>query len=215
MSHSRKLSNSRALGWAVVTGAFVAVPVTTATGTASAATHNWDGVARCESGGNWGISTGNGYYGGLQFNLGTWRANGGGGMPNHASKDEQIRVAENVLRTQGAGAWPVCGQYLRSGESAPAPAQAPKPAQVPPAPAQDPAVTRTRNTIEALAKQAGVEPQFKQLLAQHGPTVDQLAAQAAPAVDRGRAVLGDLAKQHKLDPQVLTATGLLEQVAGQ
>lgn len=71
---------------------------------------NWDAVAACESGGNWAINTGNGYYGGLQFTLGTWRSNGGAGMPQHASREEQIRVAENVLRTQGIGAWPVCGR---------------------------------------------------------------------------------------------------------
>jgi nucleoid-associated protein YgaU len=71
---------------------------------------NWDAVAACESGGNWGISTGNGFYGGLQFNLSTWRANGGTGMPNQASRAEQIRVAEDILKTQGIGAWPVCGK---------------------------------------------------------------------------------------------------------
>lgn len=77
---------------------------------AQASPVNWDAVAACESGGNWAINTGNGYYGGLQFALGTWSGNGGAGMPNHASREEQIRVAENVLRTQGIGAWPVCGQ---------------------------------------------------------------------------------------------------------
>lgn len=71
---------------------------------------NWDAIAQCESGGNWSINTGNGYYGGLQFSLGTWKSNGGVGMPNQASKWEQIRVAENVLRTQGIGAWPTCGR---------------------------------------------------------------------------------------------------------
>lgn len=71
---------------------------------------NWDAVAACESGGNWAINTGNGYYGGLQFTLGTWRSNGGSGMPHQASKDEQIRVAEATLRSQGIGAWPVCGR---------------------------------------------------------------------------------------------------------
>lgn len=70
---------------------------------------NWDAVAACESGGNWGISTGNGFYGGLQFTLSTWRANGGTGMPQNASREQQIAVANNVLRTQGIGAWPVCG----------------------------------------------------------------------------------------------------------
>jgi hypothetical protein len=79
-------------------------------GTASAdSSVNWDAVAKCESGGNWAIATGNGYYGGLQFTPGTWAANGGVGMPNQASRSEQIRVAENVLRTQGIGAWPSCG----------------------------------------------------------------------------------------------------------
>ncbi len=71
---------------------------------------NWDAIAACESGGNWGISTGNGYAGGLQFTPSTWRANGGSGSANGASRDEQIRVAENVLHSQGIGAWPVCGR---------------------------------------------------------------------------------------------------------
>jgi resuscitation-promoting factor RpfE len=71
---------------------------------------NWDAIASCESGGNWGISTGNGYTGGLQFTQGTWRANGGSGSANGASREEQIRVAENVLHSQGIGAWPVCGR---------------------------------------------------------------------------------------------------------
>jgi hypothetical protein len=71
---------------------------------------NWDAIASCESGGNWGISTGNGYAGGLQFTPSTWRSNGGAGSPNGASRDEQIRVAENVLHSQGIGAWPVCGR---------------------------------------------------------------------------------------------------------
>ncbi len=70
---------------------------------------NWDAVASCESGNNWAINTGNGFHGGLQFTLGTWRSNGGSGMPEHASREEQIRVAENVLDSQGIKAWPVCG----------------------------------------------------------------------------------------------------------
>jgi resuscitation-promoting factor RpfE len=71
---------------------------------------NWDAIAACESGGNWGVSTGNGYSGGLQFTPSTWRSNGGSGSPNGASREEQIRVAENVLHSQGIGAWPVCGR---------------------------------------------------------------------------------------------------------
>lgn len=70
----------------------------------------WDRLAQCESGGNWAINTGNGYYGGLQFTQSTWTSNGGTGSPHNASREEQIRVAENVLQSQGIGAWPVCGR---------------------------------------------------------------------------------------------------------
>ena len=87
--------------------ALVAAGVSTAPAQADV---NWDAVAQCESGGNWAITTGNGFYGGLQFTLSTWRANGGTGMPNQASRAEQIRVANNVLASQGIGAWPVCGK---------------------------------------------------------------------------------------------------------
>ncbi|MFW0787292.1 transglycosylase family protein [Gordonia sp. CPCC 206044] len=92
-------------------GAIALAPLTAFAGNASAA-GNWDAVAQCESGGNWGTNTGNGYYGGLQFSQSTWEANGGSGSAANASREEQIRVAENVLASQGAGAWPVCGQYL-------------------------------------------------------------------------------------------------------
>jgi resuscitation-promoting factor RpfC len=94
-----------------VTGALIWAPMTLSTATAGADTVNWDAIAQCESGGNWGTNTGNGHYGGLQFNEATWLSNGGLGSPASASRDEQIRVAENVLRTQGLGAWPKCGAY--------------------------------------------------------------------------------------------------------
>jgi LysM repeat protein len=76
---------------------------------------NWDAIAACESGGNWHINTGNGFVGGLQFTMSTWRANGGTGSPTSASREEQIRVAENVKRTQGLGAWPVCARHAYDG----------------------------------------------------------------------------------------------------
>jgi hypothetical protein len=72
------------------------------------ASPNWDAVAACESGGNWHINTGNSFHGGLQFSLPTWYANGGVGLPENASREEQIAVAERVLATQGPRAWPVC-----------------------------------------------------------------------------------------------------------
>jgi LysM repeat protein len=72
----------------------------------------WDRLAQCESGGNWGTNTGNGYSGGLQFAPGTWRANGGTGSAHNASRAEQIRVAERVRASQGWGAWPACSASL-------------------------------------------------------------------------------------------------------
>jgi hypothetical protein len=72
----------------------------------------WDRLTQCEAGGNWGINTGNGYYGGLQFSLGTWRAHGGGGMPHQASREEQIAVGQRVQASQGWGAWPSCARKL-------------------------------------------------------------------------------------------------------
>ena len=72
----------------------------------------WDSLARCESGGNWAINTGNGYYGGLQFSLSSWRAVGGSGYPHQASREEQIARAEQLLARQGWGAWPACSAKL-------------------------------------------------------------------------------------------------------
>jgi hypothetical protein len=72
----------------------------------------WDRLAQCESGGNWAINTGNGYSGGLQFLPSTWRAYGGSGQAHNASREEQIRVAENVLDDVGWGAWPACARRL-------------------------------------------------------------------------------------------------------
>lgn len=73
----------------------------------------WDSLAQCESGGNWAINTGNGYYGGLQFNLGTWQAYGGTGLPSDASRETQIAVATRLRdATGGYGSWPACSAKL-------------------------------------------------------------------------------------------------------
>ncbi len=72
----------------------------------------WDRVAMCESGGNWAINTGNGYYGGLQFSLSSWRAVGGTGYPNEASREEQISRGQMLQSKQGWGAWPACTAKL-------------------------------------------------------------------------------------------------------
>jgi uncharacterized protein YabE (DUF348 family) len=73
----------------------------------------WDRLAQCESGGNWATDTGNGYYGGLQFSLGTWRAYGGAGLPSSASRLTQIAVATRMRNASGGyGAWPACAASL-------------------------------------------------------------------------------------------------------
>ncbi|MGW1158408.1 transglycosylase family protein [Streptomyces sp. NPDC002519] len=115
--HRRPSKVVRALALAGVAGAAVAAPLMAA-GNASAATATqWDAVAQCESGGNWSINTGNGFYGGLQFTNSTWAAYGGTAYAPRAdlaSKSQQIAVAEKVLAGQGKGAWPVCGTGLSS-----------------------------------------------------------------------------------------------------
>ena len=81
----------------------------------AATTHDWTGVAECESGGDWSINTGNGYYGGLQFGQPTWEDFGGlvyAPRADLATRAEQIAVAEKVLAVQGPGAWPTCGRAL-------------------------------------------------------------------------------------------------------
>jgi resuscitation-promoting factor RpfA len=88
----------------------VGTPIALAGNAEAAPSSVWDRVAQCESGGNWGTNTGNGYYGGLQFSPSTWRAYGGSGSASSASREEQIAVAERVLAAQGWGAWPVCSR---------------------------------------------------------------------------------------------------------
>jgi len=110
---------------------------------ASAPASTWDSLAQCESGGNWGINTGNGYAGGLQFSPGTWAAYGGTGSAANASREQQIAVAEKVQAGQGWGAWPACAAKLGLTGGAIAPQSTPKslaPASVP-APAKVPAKT--------------------------------------------------------------------------
>lgn len=100
----------RIVTFAGAAGTAAAIPLVGTADTASAASvDTWEAVAQCESSGNWKINTGNGHYGGLQFKPATWSSNGGVGNPATAPRSEQIRVAENVLRTQGIKAWPKCG----------------------------------------------------------------------------------------------------------
>ncbi len=72
----------------------------------------WDKIAQCESKGNWGINTGNGYYGGLQFSEGAWRSVGGMGMPHEASREEQISKGKLLQERRGWGVWGLCAKRL-------------------------------------------------------------------------------------------------------
>ncbi|WP_165839871.1 transglycosylase family protein, partial [Mycobacterium montefiorense] len=127
--HRKPTTSNISVAKIAFTGAVLGGGSIAMTGQAAAATDGeWDQVARCESGGNWGINTGNGYFGGVQFNAGTWASHGGGEYAPSAqlaTKEQQIAVAERVLATQGRGAWPVCGGGL----------SAPTPRDVVPAPA--------------------------------------------------------------------------------
>ncbi len=114
--HRKPTTSAVSVAKIAFTGAVLGSGSLALAGQASAATDGeWDQVARCESGGNWAINTGNGYHGGLQFTQGTWAAHGGGQYApsaQMATKEEQIAVAERVLASQGKGAWPVCGGPL-------------------------------------------------------------------------------------------------------
>lgn len=112
MKKTFKTAARRSLALAAISGAAIGGAALAAPAANAASTSTWDAIAQCESGGNWAINTGNGYYGGLQFTLSTWQAYGGTGMPNQASPATQISVAERVLASQGWGAWPACSAKL-------------------------------------------------------------------------------------------------------
>ncbi|MDO4898368.1 MAG: transglycosylase family protein [Rothia sp. (in: high G+C Gram-positive bacteria)] len=107
VSNIRRNAAALAIGGAAA--ATLVAPVSSAN---AAPLEAWEALAQCESGGNWAINTGNGFYGGLQFTQSSWNAAGGTGSPANASKAEQIRVAENLLQMQGWGAWPACSASL-------------------------------------------------------------------------------------------------------
>lgn len=101
------------IGGALVTvGGLAAGGIVVATGAGASGTV-WDRLAHCESTSNWSINTGNGYYGGVQFSFQTWKGFGGqkyAYTADRASKGQQIEIAQEVLKVQGPGAWPVCSR---------------------------------------------------------------------------------------------------------
>ncbi|WP_277454186.1 transglycosylase family protein [Janibacter sp. DB-40] len=107
---SRRGRRFKVAGATITMGALAAGGVVVATGAGASGTV-WDRLADCESSGNWSISTGNGYYGGLQFSFQTWKGFGGqkyAYTADRATKGQQIEIAQEVLKVQGPGAWPVC-----------------------------------------------------------------------------------------------------------
>ena len=106
----KQSSAARTIAKVAAVGIIAGAPLGLAVGTANAQGMDWDALAQCEASGNWAANTGNGYYGGLQFNLGTWASYGGSGRPDQNSREQQIAVAERVRQAEGGyGAWPVCG----------------------------------------------------------------------------------------------------------
>ncbi|MFD7393252.1 transglycosylase family protein [Streptomyces sp. NPDC059852] len=186
---------SRTRAGAVLAGAALLAPLglLAATGDAAAADGGvWDRIAQCESGGNWHINTGNGYYGGLQFAASTWRAYGGTAYAptaDRASREQQIAVATKVQRAQGWAAWPTCSARAGANDGAPA-ASSPPAAAKKAAPSTTPARTADRQdghpargssrgdyTVRAGDTLSGIA-------ARHGTTWQRLHA-------ANRAVIGD------------------------
>lgn len=178
---------------AVLSGAALLAPLglLAATGNAVAADSGvWDRIARCESGGDWHISTGNGYYGGLQFSASTWRAYGGTAYAptaDRASRDQQIAVATKVQRAQGWNAWPTCS--ARAGASGGAPAASSGPAateSAPSKPAEAPARTTGHPDRSASRGDCTVRAgdTLSGIAARHGTTWQRLHA-------ANKAVIGD------------------------
>lgn len=185
-SHTKTFAKVALTGAAVGATGFLFAP-----GAANAAPlSEWDALAQCESGGNWGINTGNGFQGGLQFSPSTWSGYGGGefaATANQASREQQIIVAERVLAGQGWGAWPSCSSQLGlSGASqertladfdqAPAAPAAPA-ADAAPAQEEEPTAEAHIATLIAEAAARGIEVPADQVEAQYNAHKDEVDGQ--------------------------------------
>jgi len=117
--HRRPSNRTRNIGLAAAPLA-AAIPFAMTNPAQAATTSTWQRLANCESGGNWHINTGNGYYGGLQFSDGTWDGNGGNKYASRAdlaTKSEQIAIAEKILDARGWSPWPACSARLGLGRA--------------------------------------------------------------------------------------------------
>ncbi|MFG1783460.1 transglycosylase family protein [Rhodococcus oryzae] len=179
--HRKPTNTRRNAAKVVVTGAVLGAAGAAFAAPANAAPDSdWDRLAQCEAGGNWGINTGNGYQGGLQFSPSTWNAHGGGqyaATANQATREQQIAVAEKVLASQGWGAWPSCSSSLGlTSGSTPrsAPAAEVAPATELPAVTSLPTTDGTADVLDSLdsaldavqAKGIALDPQIQALYEQ-------------------------------------------------
>jgi peptidoglycan hydrolase-like protein with peptidoglycan-binding domain len=112
--HAKPATAPKVLLAGGMTAAFAVTDAALIAGSASAggSVAQFERLAQCESGGNWSINTGNGYYGGLQFNLGTWRGVGMSGYPHQASKATQIAAGQKLHSSRGWAPWPACSRKL-------------------------------------------------------------------------------------------------------
>lgn len=128
----------------------------------------WDALAQCESGGNWSINTGNGFYGGLQFTQQSWNGVGMSGSPATATRAQQIEAGERLLAIQGWGAWPACsaklGLYGKTGAA--------------------PTYTEPTTTVAA---QSQTQQTYTAPAAQAAPAAAPAAPAAAPAAPAAQA----------------------------
>ncbi|MGO0575651.1 transglycosylase family protein [Ornithinimicrobium panacihumi] len=178
MKHRTPSFTRRLTTWSAASA--LAVGTGLAMAPSASASDVWDRVAQCESGGNWSINTGNGYYGGLQFYQPTWEGYGGleyAPRADLASREQQIAIAQNVLASQGPGAWPVCSVQAGltasngGGGSAPAPVEQPQQA-----PVQEQASRDTQR--QAPAQQAAPQAQQAAPAEQPAPAQERISAPA-------------------------------------
>jgi nucleoid-associated protein YgaU len=164
--HRRPSKATRVAAYAGVAGVAVAAPLMGAATASAASVDTWDAVAQCESGGNWSINTGNGYYGGLQFSQSSWAAAGGtqyAPRADQASKGQQIQVAEKLLAMQGPGAWACAGAGNLSNDGV------------------DPGVSTGAKAAPKQQKQQRSEaPAASRSEARQAPKAERSAPQAAP-----------------------------------
>ena len=164
---------------AIITASVTAGALATITPGAHAVdTATWDSLAQCESGGNWNINTGNGFYGGVQFTQQSWNGVGMSGSPASASKAEQIEAAERLLAQQGWGAWPACSSKLGlSGQATPTYTQPQSQVQSTPAPVAQPQAQHQAPAAQPVTPVVQEQPQVQ-------TPVYTPAQESAPAVQQ-------------------------------